>query len=205
MFGGQNPNLKTKMISNNTGVHKVENLFTIEELRQLEFAIDTAYLAGNFNTDSYLGRLKIEGLEIPQNIADKLTTLITQIAGRKVEMSIPPLFVEYDIKYGTPNLRPHFDGDFTEYVIDFQFSANTGWPLGVNLEVYRLEDNSAIIFNPNTNTHWRPEKEFKEGEHVGMIFFRFFYPDSPSDYSYLPNHPDHEVFKEVREFRAKLK
>jgi len=37
-----------------------------------------------------------------------------------------------------------------------------------------------------------------------MMFFRFFNPESPSDYSHLPNHPDDPVFAEVKAFKESL-
>ena len=76
--------------------------------------------------------------------------------------------------------------------------------MGLNQKTYTLSDNSALVFNANKEIHWRVHKEFKEGEYVKMLFVRFCNPENMSDYSYLPHHPDDEMFKEAREFRDSL-
>jgi hypothetical protein len=76
--------------------------------------------------------------------------------------------------------------------------------LGLNLQTYEIEDNSALVFNPNKEIHWRVYKEFKDKEYVRMIFVRFYNPDNRSDYSHLPNHPENDMFKEVSAFRNSL-
>ena len=110
--------------------------------------------------------------------------------------------VEYNSKYGQPNLPPHFDGDVTDVIVNYQLDSNTNWGVGVNEEVYTLVDNSAVIFNPNEDIHWRPIKEFQEGEYVRMAFFRFWNKDNPSDYSdrrYGQTDPIFDKVKAIRE------
>ena len=112
--------------------------------------------------------------------------------------------VEYNSIYGKPNLRTHVDGDTNDLIINIQLDSNTVWDMGLNQKTYTLSDNSALVFNANKEIHWRVHKEFKEGEYVKMLFVRFCNPENMSDYSYLPHHPDDEMFKEAREFRDSL-
>lgn len=154
-----------------------------------------------------LGRLNIEGLKLPTETLDRITRLVNQLLDppQPLEMVTPPLCVIYSAEYGDPRLPPHFDGDFTDFIIDYQLDSSTTWPLGADLSVYPLKDNSAVGFNPNKTIHWRPEKQFQPGEYVTMIFFRFVNSENPSDNSHLPHHPDDEVFKEVAAFRDSYK
>lgn len=183
------------------GVYQFKNLFSEQELDQLNQSIYEAMETTSSQPDPMLGRVKLEQIYPPKQIVDKLTDLVNSFSDRKLEMVPTPLFVEYSNKYGEPNLRPHFDGDYNDAILDFQLSANTIWPLGVDLELYEPEDNSAILFNPNYLAHWRPQKIFKDGEYVQMLFFRFYDPVNTSDYSYVANHPDDEVFKRINEYR----
>ena len=177
----------------------VENLFSTAELKSLVRVLKRAE-ATSYEYNQ-LGRLHVENVPIPRPIVKKLTSLVNDPT---LTMSDRPLCVTYSSKYGQPNLNPHFDGDFTDYIIDVQLSSNTNWSLGVDLNVYDMADNSGVFFHPNKNVHWRPRKEFKDGEYVQVIFFRFFKSKIRSDYSYLPGHPDDDAFKEVRALRDSL-
>lgn len=181
---------------------KLDNLFTSTELEAINEAISIASTEADY--DQELGRKRLEGVRVPHQIEEKLTLLVQELTGRELKMNLPPQYVEYNSSYGAPNLRPHFDRDFNDYIIDYQLNSNTTWPLGVDLSVYPLEDNSAVAFNPNTNIHWRPRKEFQPGEYVQMMFFRFFDPVNKSDYSYLPHNPADSVFDEVNALRDSL-
>jgi hypothetical protein len=185
----------------------ISSLFSLEELQVLNQLIERLP-ASSYRHHKELGRVNIEFVETPKHFTDKLTALVNDVYNSDLEMNWPPLCVEYSSKYGAPELRPHFDGDFNEVIIDYQLSSSsnlgTEWPIGINMQTFSLKDNDAVMFNPNANIHWRPRKTFHEGEYVRMMFFRFFKSTNKSDYSYLPNHPDDPVFAEVCNFRDSL-
>lgn len=153
--------------------------------------------------DSNLGRV-YKNLNLPEDITRYLEKLVGDLFDIENPVLSSTLYVEYNSKYGPPNLPPHFDGDDNDITIDFQFSSNTRWDLGVNLDLYEIKNNSAVIFNPNTNIHWRPIKNFNSNEYVKMIFFRFFDSVNRSDYSYARYSQDHPVFKDVCSMRNSL-
>lgn len=188
-------------------IYRLDSLLSEEEVSTITNLIDNLP-DSELDEDPRYGRLKFHGLAIPQHIQDKLTNLVLELdTEATLEMVYPSFGVEYSIKHGNnPNLPTHFDGDFNEAIIAYQLesSPNTVWPLGINLETYALQDNDAILFNPNANVHWRPIRAFTPDEYVRMIFFRFFNPVDRSDYSYLPNHPDDEAFKEANQLRDSL-
>jgi hypothetical protein len=142
--------------------------------------------------------------DIPMHIIDKLYKIAEKVISKPLSMS-HAMFVEYNKKYGQPNLLPHLDRDTNDLIINLQLSANTKWDLGLNKELYCLEDNSAVVFNGNTEIHWRPHKEFKDGEYVKMIFVRFCTPYKLTDYSHLPSQPSDKFFKKVNAVRENLK
>jgi hypothetical protein len=196
---------------------KFNNLFSESELNILnnsinslicDFFSDSKDLEGineNCNIDGDLGRLKVSGFDskINESIRYVLSNTAKIVSNKDLSLS-SMTYVEYNSKFGTPNLPPHFDGDSTDLIINFQLSSNTSWDVGVGLNVYSLEDNSAIVFNSNEEIHWRTKKTFKEGEFVKMIFFRFQDLKSPSDYSHLRYSLDHEVYKDVVNFRDSI-
>jgi hypothetical protein len=180
-------------------IHKINNLFTEKELEDIKIIINNSEYSKN---DSVLGRLQIE-FDLPKYIKIKLQDLIYSITNTKLSLG-HTLYVEYSNKYGQPNLPPHFDGSQSDMMIDFQLEANTSWDLGINTTTYSIENNSAIIFNPNEYIHWRPHKKFNDQEYIKMIFIRFDNLKNLSDYSHLRYRQDNPVFEEAHKFRDSL-
>jgi hypothetical protein len=150
------------------------------------------------------GRACITDMGMPDGLQERLNDLVGDLFNVKLVGELS-LGVEYNLRYGKPNLPPHFDGDHTEIILNYQLDSNTSWACGVNTTVHEMEDNSALIFSPNANAHWRPHKEFKEGEFVKMIFFRFYDLTKDSDYSHLRLSLNDPVFDDMNELREKLR
>ena len=134
---------------------------------------------------------------------DKIESLVMQTTGEDLVLGGYSA-VEYNNKYTNPKLPPHFDGDDQDVMFNFQVSSNTSWGLGVDLDVYELDDNSAVIFYPNENAHWRTHKIFNDGDYVRMLFVRFYKKDNRTDHSdkaYSSNNP---IFKAVNDLRDSL-
>ncbi len=193
-----------------TNLTHIRNLFTPEEVSQIRSAL--ANPSNSTYTYEQLGRLHIEGLELPTPIIDKIRAFIhLNTSNPKLEPLLPPLYVKYSAEYGTPHLPPHYDRDTNSLIVDYQLGSSAEnknvsvWPLGSDLTVTSIKDNEALIFNPNETIHWRPIKDFQPGEYVEMIFFRFYDKENLPDYSHLPDHPDDEVFREVRSLRESFK
>ena len=196
----------------------VENIFSDQELMLLHDIINKAnipvvdngeYISVHKNKgtgiNEFLGRIQIGNIvqECSNDIKNKLTIIANNLSDTTLFMT-NAVYCEYNKKYGNPNLPPHFDGDTNELIINFQLLSNTYWDLGLGLKVYSIKNNSALIFNGNTNIHWRPRKTFNDGDYVKMIFFRFAKKDNNSDYSHLPMNQIDSAFKEVVQFRDSL-
>lgn len=180
-------------------IKKINNIFTQEELEILNNSLNYSKTSPEINNT--LGRLHIGNVSnLPDAIVIKIMDIVEKLFSKELKFS-GGFAVEYSAAYGLPNLPVHYDHDNNHLIFNFQLSSNTQWGLGVDLEVYDLEDNSALVFNPNKYTHWRPHKIFKDGEFVKMIFFRFTNPLDFSDHSKLDYSSDNEIFKEINDFR----
>jgi hypothetical protein len=158
----------------------------------------------NINNMDELFPFKNNEQKQQEHIVKRLSGIASSFAGKLVQLS-STTYVEYSAKYGKPDLPPHFDGDYNDVIINYQFESNTEWDVGVAFDLYKLEDNSALVFNPNESAHWRPHKTFKENEFVKMIFFRFTDPDKMTDYSHLRKYwPMDDFFVDLRKFRDSL-
>ena len=177
-------------------VHAISNFLLPDELAIIEDLLAKRNNQDNME-DPGLGRI-IYSVQIPYEVLDSIRIRVEALLNKPLE-NINAMFVDYDAKYGQPNLPPHFDGDNNSLIIDYQYKSNTSWGLGVNSTVYEMEDNKAIIFNPNEYPHWRPHKTFQKGEYITMMFFRF--PDKDIDYSHMRHSQDHPIFDEARKVR----
>ena len=198
-------------------VYKINDLFSSAELNILYAFINSIVIPIKddgtyiYDTDNggedctiskYLGRIQASS-EVPKEVCDKLFSIAKSISSKELKSS-GMTYVEYNKKYGTPNLPPHFDGDDKNLIINYQISSNTSWDIGVDLGTHIMEDNSALVFNANKNIHWRPHKVFAEGDYVRMIFFRFQDVDNIVDNSHLKYSSDHEIYDEANRIRNGL-
>jgi hypothetical protein len=177
----------------------IENIFSDEDMDHILKTVSNV----DFQIDNNLSRVRaIPAIKsmLPLKIIEKFNDIANQLGYPPLNMS-SITYVEYSNLYGKPNLPPHFDGDDNELIINMQIDANTVWPLGLNLDVYELKNNSALIFNPNKEIHWRTHKEFKDGEYVNMMFIRFVNYETKSDYSHLKLSQNDPIFDDVRAFR----
>lgn len=175
---------------------KVENLFSDKELLYLNNLVNDLPTIDDPN----LGRVQ-NSLQVTQrDIHMKIQDLSNSLSDKKLQFNSVS-YAYYSKAHGEPNLPPHFDSDKTDLIIDYQLEANISWDLGINTEVYPLEDNSAIVFNPNTNIHWRPHRRFEDGEYVKMLFFRFGNAGAISDYGHTDYSLDHPIFDDARRVR----
>jgi hypothetical protein len=198
-------------------VHKVNDLFSSQELKLLYILINSIVIPINdngtyiYDTDNgqenctiskSLGRLQ-SSFKTPEELNKKLLNIAKNISLKELSVSAMT-YVEYNKNYGTPNLPPHFDGDLSEVIINYQLSSNTSWDIGLDTKIYKIEDNSALVFNPNKNIHWRPHKTFNENEYVKMIFFRLWSKENIIDNSNLRYSLDDDIYKKANELRDSI-
>lgn len=175
-----------------------KNAFTQEEIEQIRESINTelriretvewddSTMGGTHNTDlirikkNNLGRLEINNLPLPFELRTKIWRMGQEMY--QLDKSYPKnvsgiTYVEYNPKYGTPVLNMHKDNGSCGLILDYQLESNVSWIFGVEDSVYELEDNSVLAMYPITHYHWRPDREWKDGDFVKLVFFEFFTPD----------------------------
>lgn len=184
-------------------MYRFDNIFTQEELSHMK---DIVSLAQNEDSEirKDLGRLSLDNVILPETYIYKIAKLVKNVSPMMLVNNGQPLTVIYSAEYGQPNLPPHYDGDDVDLIVDFQLDGNTTWSLGLDEHLYSMKNNTALAFNANKYIHWRPHKEFKEGEYVTMMFFRFFSPVKRSDYSHMSLSQNSPAFDSVKSFRDSL-
>ena len=111
---------------------KITNVFTEDQIILLNNLINNAEL----RDDTLLGR-KIGDLDLPYEIRTLMNDIVNESFSKSLSLG-SVTYVEYNNKYGIPNLPPHFDGDNIDLIFNFQFESNTEWALGLDLEVHNL-------------------------------------------------------------------
>ena len=106
------------------------------------------------------------------------------------------LFVRYSNEFGMPLLSPHCDDHDTNFTIDYQLDSNTNWAITIEDKDYMLVNNSAAIFSPSEQVHWRNHKKFLDGEYVDMLLFYF---TTKTDSKKLTFNEKREIEKKYKE------
>ena len=184
----------------------MKNVYRVDQFllpNEIQAVNDAVFVSKQIMDDTNLGRIII-GISLPDPVIDAIQERTEKLLNKKLR-PLSASYAEYRLEYGQPNLPPHFDGDNNDLIIDYQLNSNTSWGLGVDGELFEMNDNTAIIFNPNEYPHWRPRKEFQEGEFIGVVFFRC--PDyswEEVDYSDKSLWQEDNAFDKARSLRDSL-
>ncbi len=148
---------------------------------------------------TYMSRLILE-FDIPEPIQEKLDKVAHPI--HKDAMTLTHWnYLDYDLKYSEgkvdPELRPHIDADENLVTLNYCLDANIDWPVYVDGVAYHLKPNDMLVFSAVNQIHWRPKRNFKEGEFVKIISFDWCPPTSYR-WQNQPNPIDPDIFPEYR-------
>jgi len=145
------------------------------ELVEWDDQVDGEYIHNSkiVKIQKNLGRFGAEGIILPDNINQKVLDLINAgLVNNNYRLTNQGVFyVEYNPKYGTPDLTPHYDGGTCTLILDYQLSSNTDWPIGIDDRLYQLSDNDGVLLKPLEYLHYRPIRSWSDGDSVRMIFF----------------------------------
>jgi|LakMenEpi03Aug12_release.lakeMendotaPanAssembly.Ray.scaffolds.fasta_scaffold215458_4 hypothetical protein len=78
-----------------------------------------------------------------------------------------------------PLLYPHIDEAFAgkRFTVDVQLKSNVLWDIVVDNwkseQSFTLKDNQALTFSGTHQVHWRPKKDFNDGEFLDALFLHF--------------------------------
>lgn len=156
----------------------IENVFSEKEISD----INAAALSKQHDTEiqNFLGRTRLDYDfkdidKLPKSIIDKANRLIKEFSDcekRKYSFRYFTL-VEYNNKYGMPQLGPHKDTCAFTGTILCQLESNTSWDLYVEGVAYSLKDNNALLINARDQDHWRLHKDFYDGDYIKMVFLHY--------------------------------
>jgi hypothetical protein len=126
--------------------------------------------------DGY-GRIDIKHPKIPKDILDKIYRLVEEHLDdeyKPVTFDFA-MYGEYTKRSGgDPKLEPHFDSaESATVILDYQIESNTDWEIKIESDLFLLDDNSGLLFDPLCNIHSRIIKDFNDEDFVKMLFFRF--------------------------------
>jgi len=165
-----------------SNIKYLNNIFTESELNLLAISVQNS----EKHHDPEYGRQMGKNLNNIGIIHNKVLSIAEDVF--ESPLSIASIIsCTYSNEFGIPNLPPHFDGAAAGHIINFQLKSNTSWDIGLDLDLYPIKDNSALLFNANETAHWRPHKTFKDEEYVTMIFFRFKSTESEKIYNNPPS------------------
>jgi hypothetical protein len=102
-------------------------------------------------------------------------------------------YLDYNMKYGEgkyfPSLPPHIDAANTLVTFNYCLDTNIEWDVYVDNIPYALKAGDALVFSAVNQVHWRPKREWQEGDFCEILTFdysplddwRFIDGDDPLD------------------------
>jgi len=128
---------------------------------------------------TYISRMAIE-FECPKEIEKIMDSYVYPIYKDEIKLAHYS-YLDYDMKYGEgkyfPSLPPHIDAANTLVTFNYCLDTNIDWEIYIDNVPYSLKAGDAIIFSAINQVHWRPKREWQEGEFCEIISFDY----SPSD------------------------
>ena len=122
----------------------------------------------NFSDVGYYGVFGFDD----QEVLDVIHAAAEKLSGLKLEKDFQLHFARYTTKTGhVPRLRPHSDMMLKKetLTLSVQLDKNIDWLLFANGEEVALESNQALLFSGSHQIHWRPKREFSDGEFLDII------------------------------------
>lgn len=94
-------------------------------------------------------------------------------------------YIDYNLKYGDgryePALPPHIDSNENLVTFNYQLNGNIDWQIYIDNKPYDLKTGDAIIFSAVNQVHWRPKREWKEGDFLEIVTFDY---SPPTDWAF---------------------
>ena len=151
----------------------VKNIFSDEEIAKIKVIRDNI---GNVAVSKRWPGREVKPLPslnlLPEGITKNLTDIAILHYGKPLEI-YAVAFGRYSKEFGTPKLGPHMDEVPSQFTLDYQLDGNISWSLNVEGKEYVLENNDALVFEGENVLHWRPKRDFNDGEFLDLMWFQF--------------------------------
>lgn len=188
----------------------------IEENRKLEpFIIGDRIEDGYIRTSEFKSRFQpkiaknmsrtLIEFDIPKDCEETMDQIAKPLYKEEIALCHYN-YIDYNIKYGygdnSPALPPHLDADNNLVTVNYCLDTNIEWDLYVgnwndtgNFTKYSLSAGQTLVFSAVNQIHWRPKRNFKEGEFCEIISmdycpldsYRFTGGENPIDPELYPD------------------
>jgi hypothetical protein len=128
---------------------------------------------------THMSRMVLE-FECPEELEQVMNRHVFPVYKEEIKLGHYS-YLDYDMKYGEgkyfPCLPPHIDAANTLVTFNYCLDTNIDWDIYVDNKPYSLKAGDALIFSAVNQVHWRPKREWKEGDFCQIVSFDY----SPSD------------------------
>lgn len=105
---------------------------------------------------------------------------------------VPSYFLFAHYEGEEASLFKHVDDNACTYTIDYCLYQSEPWDIFIEGKPYTLNENDAVCFYGEEQTHWREKFPNPTSQYVGMVFFHFVEPE----HWYITKGP--EYIKQIR-------
>jgi hypothetical protein len=124
---------------------------------------------------THMSRMIIE-FDCPKELEQVMDTYVLPTYKEEVRLGHYS-YLEYDMKYGDgrhfPCLPPHIDAANTLVTFNYCLDTNIDWDIYIDNKPYSLKAGDALIFSAVNQVHWRPKREWQEGDFCKIISFDY--------------------------------
>ena len=123
----------------------------------------------------HMSREMVE-FEAPDDVEKTMDSYVKDIYSEEIKLCHYS-YIDYDLRHGdgeyAPSLPPHIDNTNTLVTFNYMLDGNIDWDIYIDDNVYSLKKGDAIIFSAVNQTHFRPKRNWKEGEFVKILTFDY--------------------------------
>ncbi len=123
----------------------------------------------------HMSRMVIE-FKCPENVEKAMDSYVFPIYKENIKLGHYS-YLDYNPKYGDkkyfPSLPPHIDAANTLVTFNYCLDTNIEWDLYIDNKPYSLAAGDAIIFSAINQVHWRPKREWSEGDFCEILSFDY--------------------------------
>lgn len=159
----------------------VEDLFTVEEYDWLYHVINRC-IDDNLSKglDKYAGEFRkfdgpgfiVYSRKFPDAIPKRFLSVMEPLLGAKLK-NLEMVFSRYCLESGSaPNLRTHYDTlKYPGVTVSLKLDSTLDWDVYVEGERFQLDTNDGVLFSGSHQIHWRPRKQFNDGDYYDILVF----------------------------------
>lgn len=154
---------------------KIKNLFSKEDFNEIRNYFKFNQYLNTIGYDEF-GR-KLIGChtdKILSEYSSKILPMVKEEFNNDLIMPTYSLFAEYG--NSTISLYKHKDSNACTYTVDVVLYQTRPWGLWVEGQEYILQENEALLFFGEDQTHWR-ETINNNTDIIGVVFFHYANPD----------------------------